>query len=114
MAQIGLVLFVLKVTKPSIIWTVIGRIMVKIVGRIVWGNCNIHAELKILFINETKWYKIWPRLDGCVLKNLLNFTAKFSQRTNEIFATKTWLIWMPLKVLYGTCDLSSVKMSLVD
>jgi hypothetical protein len=25
-------------------------------------NCDIHVDRKILFINETKWYKIWPRL----------------------------------------------------
>jgi hypothetical protein len=25
------------------------------------GNCDIHAERNILFINETKWYKIQPR-----------------------------------------------------
>ncbi len=26
------------------------------------GNCDICAEQKILFVNETKWYEIWSRL----------------------------------------------------
>ncbi len=28
------------------------------------GNCDIHAKKKISFMNEMKWYKIWPRLKG--------------------------------------------------
>jgi hypothetical protein len=28
----------------------------------VVGNFDIHAEQKILFMNEMKWYKIRPRL----------------------------------------------------
>ncbi len=28
------------------------------------GNSNIHAEQKILFINEMKWYEIWLKLKG--------------------------------------------------
>ncbi len=30
------------------------------------GNCDICAEQKILFTNETKRYKIWPKPKGCV------------------------------------------------
>jgi hypothetical protein len=28
------------------------------------GSCDFRAEQKILFMNETKWYEIWPRLKG--------------------------------------------------
>jgi len=28
------------------------------------GNCDIHAEQKISFINEMKWYEIWLRPKG--------------------------------------------------
>ncbi len=28
------------------------------------GNCNICSEQNILFISETKWYKIWLRPKG--------------------------------------------------
>jgi len=28
----------------------------------VVGNCDICGEQKFLFMNEMKWYKIWPRL----------------------------------------------------
>jgi hypothetical protein len=43
------------------------------------GNCDICAEQKISFMNETKWYKIWPRQKKLGSKNLLNFTAKFRE-----------------------------------
>jgi hypothetical protein len=28
------------------------------------GICDISAEQKILFVNATKWYEIWPRPKG--------------------------------------------------
>jgi hypothetical protein len=44
------------------------------------GKCDIHEEQKILFINKTKWYKIWFRLKGWVKKIfsilLLNFVKE--------------------------------------
>ncbi len=30
------------------------------------SNCDIHAQWKILFVNEMKWYKIWQRPNGFI------------------------------------------------
>jgi len=32
------------------------------------GNCAIHVKQKISFMNEIKWYEIWPGLKGWVQK----------------------------------------------
>jgi hypothetical protein len=41
------------------------------------GKCDICVEQNILFVNETKWYKIWLRTKKLSSKNLtnLNFTV---------------------------------------
>ncbi len=37
---------------------------------LVGGNFDIHADRKILFMNETKWYKIWPRPERLSFKKI--------------------------------------------
>jgi hypothetical protein len=50
--------------------------MLKILQLLV-GNCDIHAEQKILVVNETKWYKNWSKLTFLVIKNFHNLLPNF-------------------------------------
>jgi len=47
------------------------------------GNCNIQTERKILFVNEMKWYKIWPRPKVWVQKIFGNFLNNFDDSFDE-------------------------------
>ncbi len=59
----------------SSIWRFMVSSFIKNIVNKALGNRDIHAEWKISFINGTKWYKMGPRRNGWVLKNLLNFIA---------------------------------------
>ncbi len=49
----------------------------------ILGNCDINVERKILFMNETKWYKIWPRPKGWVQKIFWTFLPNFVKGLKE-------------------------------
>ncbi len=54
------------------VWTLDLRIMSWVfyhcAPRTQLGNCNIHPERNISFVNETKWYEIWLKLKGWLQK----------------------------------------------
>jgi len=47
------------------------------------GNCDIHAEQKISFTNETKWNEIWLGPEGWVQKIYLTLLPNFGKGYNK-------------------------------
>ncbi len=60
------------------------------------GNCDIHAEWKILFIDNTKQNEIWPRLKGWVQKIFWTLVPNFVKGPY-----KSWIKFHPFFQFLG-------------